>query len=87
VISLDEDDNGEQPTGEPSYFLQPLYLLGKYLILKKSLLILRSFAKWSVKKDSCEFSPFSYEGEKNHAWCCSAMNDQCHGLPPFLLPK
>lgn len=33
VISLDED-NSEQPTYEPSYFLQPLYLLGKYHVLK-----------------------------------------------------
>lgn len=23
VISLDEDDNSEDPTGEPHYFLQP----------------------------------------------------------------
>lgn len=50
VISLDEDGNSEQPAAEPSYFLQPLYLLSKHHILKKLFLVLRSFAKAVRKK-------------------------------------
>lgn len=58
VISLDEDDNSEQPTGEPSYFLQPLYCLGKYHILKKSFLILGPLPKQSVKDIHVNFHHF-----------------------------
>lgn len=50
VISLDEDDNSEQSAAEPSYFLQPLYLLSKHHILKKFFLVLRSFVKAVRKK-------------------------------------
>lgn len=50
MISLDEDDNSEQPAAEPSYFLQPLYLLSKHHILKKFFLVLRSFVKAVRKK-------------------------------------
>lgn len=72
VISL--DDSREQQAAESTYFLQLLYLLCNYRILRKSFLVLRSFAKvvhqqQQQKKSSSELPPLSQASERNCPWC------------------
>lgn len=79
--------NSEHITDKPAYFLQS-YLLDMYHILKTSFEF-RSFVKVLCKKKvPVNFhEPCSYEGEKNHVWCYSATNYQCHGFPFFLVSQ